>query len=163
MTAEPEYLIGEVRVLTVRAETLFCITTQAPMNQLDEELDRLMPLLEAAQAEGGIAAAGPVVVRYFATGQDGLWRMDVGVPVTGRDSVQPAGQAQLTALPALRCGALLYWGSLAHIGEAYNALRRGDPAAQLVPRGEGREWYLHFAGDDSNDNVILLQLEAAPG
>jgi effector-binding domain-containing protein len=157
-----DHLIGQVRFMTARAERLFCVTTQAPRATLDDELGRLMPLLEAAQAAAGIATAGPVVVRYFATGQEQLWQMDVGVPVTAWDWVLPAGQAQIVTLPALRCAALLYWGSLAHIGEAYDALNRGVAQAGLAHQGEGREWYLRFAGDASDETVILLQLELNP-
>ena len=62
-TSMVDHLIGEVRIMTVREERLFCVTTRAPMETLDEELDRLIPLLEAAQAEAGIAGAGPTIVR----------------------------------------------------------------------------------------------------
>jgi hypothetical protein len=163
MSHNREYLIGQVRILTVRAERFFCVSTQAPREKLDEELGRLMPLLEAAQDESRIATAGPVVVRYFATEPQGIWQMDVGVPVTAWDWVQPSGQAHLVTLPALHCAALLHWGSLAYIGESYSVLNQGITDANLVQRGEGREWYLHFAGDTSNDNIILLQLEVCPG
>lgn len=157
--SEHDYLVGKVRVIMAREERLFCVTTRAPIEKLDEELDRLMPLLEAAQAEAGLRGAGPTVVRYFMTEEGGIWRMDVGVPVTSWDWVQPAGQAQIVTIPAIHCGALLHWGSLAHIGTAYEMLRQGIADAGFRHAGEGREWYLHFTGDTSDDNVILLQLE----
>lgn len=120
--------------------------------------ETLRPLLEAAQAEANIVAAGPTMIRYFATEHAGQWHMDVGVPIS-RDWVQAAGEAQIVTAPALECGAILHWGSLAHIGDSYAALNRGITEAGLTNVGEGREWYLHFAGDTSTDNVILLQLE----
>ncbi len=157
-TPSRDYVVSPVRVMTVPEVRLFCVTTEAPFDKLDEELDRMIPLLEAAQAEAGIATAGPTVIRYFATEYAGQWHMDVGVPMS-RDWVQPAGEARIVIAPALECGAILHWGSLAHIGDSYAALNRGIAEAGRTNVGEGREWYLHFAGDTSTDNVILLQLE----
>ena len=155
-----DHQIGQVRVMTVPEERLFCVTTHAPMQELDNELERMMPLLEAAREKAGFVG-GPIVIRYFATEEEGIWQMDVGVPVTPWDWVQPAGEAQIVDMPALRCGALLHWGGLQYIGESYGALNQGITAAGLQAKGEGREWHLHFAGDASDNNVILLQLEVA--
>jgi effector-binding domain-containing protein len=161
LTPSLDYVVSPVRLMTVPEVRLFCVTTQAPFDKLDEELNRMIPLLEAAQAEAGIATAGPTITRYFATGTPGAWQMDVGVPITW-DLVRAAGEAQIVTLPPLGCAALLHWGSLEHIGESYAALKRGIAEAGLSAVGEGREWYLHFAGDTSPGNVILLQLEVKP-
>jgi effector-binding domain-containing protein len=160
-TTVVDHLIGEVRIMTVREERFFCVTTRAPMETLDQELDRLMPLLEEAQAEAGIAGAGPTVVRYFVTEEPEIWQMDVGVPVTSLDWVRPARDAEVVTLPEMRCGALLHWGSLEHIHESYATLNQGIAAAGLKNVGEGREWYMHFQGDVSDDTIVLLQLEVA--
>ena len=58
----------------------------------------------------------------------------------------------------IRCAALLHWGGLEHIGESYEALNGAISEAGLSATGEGREWYLRFAGDASVENVVLLQL-----
>ena len=161
VTRSSDYVVSPVRVMTVPEVRIFCVTTEAPFDKLDVELDRMIPLLEAAQAEAGIATAGPTVIRYFATEYAGQWHMEVGVAMS-RDWVQAAGEAHIVTAPALECGAILHWGSLAHIGDSYAALNRGIAEAGLTNVGEGREWYLHFAGDTSPDNVILLQLEVKP-
>jgi effector-binding domain-containing protein len=157
-TKVSDHLVGQVRVMTVPEERLFCVTTHSPMQKLDEELDRMIHLLEAAREEAG-SVGGPVVIRYFATDEEGIWQMDVGVQVTNSDWLRSAGEAQIVELPALRCGALLHWGSLKYIGESYEALNQGIAAAGLKAKGEGREWHLQFVGDVSDNNVILLQLE----
>jgi effector-binding domain-containing protein len=167
MMSEPEqpdmlpsldYVVSPVRVMTVPEVRLFCVTVQAPFDKLDDELNRAIPLLEAAQAEANIATAGPTVIRYFATENAGQWQMDVGVPISW-DWVQATGEAQIVTAPALECGAILHWGSLEHIRDSYTTLKQGIAEAGRTAVGEGREWYLHFAGDTSPDNVILLQLE----
>ena len=147
-----------MRVLTMREETLFCIASSpTEMTGLDEELDRLMPQLEAAKDAAGLGLVGPVVIRYFPTGEPDTYVMEVGVPV--RAGTPAAGAAQVKTLPSFRCAALLHWGSLEHIGQAYETLFEAVKAASLEPGGEGREWYYHFEGDASPNNIIGLQLE----
>lgn len=157
--ANPDHVIGATRIQTVPEVRYFRVTVNAPFDKLDEVLDPLIVKLEQAQAAADIAALGPVIVRYFPTGEPTIYRMDIGVPV--KDDVLAAGDAEIELLPSIRCGALLFWGSLEHIGAAYGALNKGIADAGLTNRGEGREWHLHFEGDTSPNNVILLQLEVA--
>ncbi|HUT20604.1 MAG TPA: hypothetical protein VM366_15720, partial [Anaerolineae bacterium] len=69
-----------------------------------------------------------------------------------------AGAAQVKTLPPYHCASLLYWGSLEHIGEAYEALSGAIKEAGLEQSGEGREWHYHFEGDASLNNVIGLHM-----
>ncbi|MBN1246598.1 MAG: hypothetical protein JXC32_03020 [Anaerolineae bacterium] len=151
------FVIGPVRLLTVREETFFhVVCPPTAMADLDRELDRKMPLLEAAKAAAGIAQLGPIVVRYYKTEEPDIYVMEVGVPVM--PDTEAAGEARIMQLPPLRCASLLYWGSLEHIGDAYAALTSVVQEAGLAPVGEGREWYYCFEGDTSPNNVIGLQM-----
>jgi effector-binding domain-containing protein len=158
MSERPEFLIGQMRVQTMREETFFHVTGRpVPMSALDEELDRLIPLLEAAQAEAGIAQVGPVVIRYYLlSGGADTYVMELGVPVS--PDTPAAGEAQVKVLPSYRCASLLYWGSLAHIVPAYEALLGAIKDAGLQQTGEGREWHYHFEGDVSPNNVLGLHM-----
>lgn len=82
--------------------------------------------------------------------------MEIGVPV--KPGMQPAGEALVKTLPPFHCATLLYWGILAHIVEAYGALNQAIKEAGLEPDGEGREWYYHFEGDTSPNNILGLHL-----
>ena len=158
MTSNADYLISQMRVLTLREQPFFYVTCPpTPMHALDEELSRMMPRLEAAQEEAHITGDAPVIVRYFPTGEADLYVMETGVPV--KPGTQPTGKAQVKTLPPYRCAALLYWGSLEHIGEAYGALNQAIKDAGLEQTGEGQEWYYHFEGDASPNNVIGLHME----
>jgi effector-binding domain-containing protein len=158
MTDEPEFLIGQMRLQTVREETFFYVSCQpTAMSALDQELDKLVPILEVAQAQAHVGDGAPVIIRYYKTGEPGLFTMEVGVPV--RSGTLPAGEAQVMTLPPVRCASLIYWGSLAHIGQAYETLMRAIKAAGLEHSGESREWYYHFEGDTSPNNVIGLQMQ----
>lgn len=156
--ATPEFVISQMRVQTMREQPFFYVVSRpTAMGGLDKELDLLMPKLEAAQAAADIAQVGPVVIRYFGSGDPDTFVMEVGVPV--KAGTQPAGKAQVKTLPLFRCASLLYWGSLEHIGQAYETLTQSIREAGLEQTGEGREWYYHFEGDASPNNVIGLHIE----
>ncbi|HNT77380.1 MAG TPA: GyrI-like domain-containing protein [Anaerolineae bacterium] len=158
MSADVDYLIGQMRLQTMPEQPFFHVTS-APtaMAHLDEELNRLIPLLEAAQAEAHVGDGAPVIIRYYPTGAPEMYLMEVGIPV--KAGTQPAGEAQVTTLPPYRCAALLYWGSLAHIQEPYTALMQAIKDAGLTQGPECREWYYHFEGDTSPNNIIGLHME----
>ena len=82
MIDDSDFLIGQARLQTMREETFFHVRGQpTPMSGLDDELDQLIPLLEAAQEEAGIAQVGPVITRYFLSGGPDTYVMELGVPV----------------------------------------------------------------------------------
>ena len=161
--ANPEYVIGKLRVLTMKEQTFFYVTNQpTALANLDRDLDTLIGQLESAQAEAGNPATGPIIVRYYPAppgscpGEHDPFLMELGVPV--KPGTKPAGAAQIKELPPFRCAALLYWGSLAHIGDAYNALMQGIQEAGLERTGEGQEWHYRFEGDSSPNNVLGLHM-----
>ncbi|MHB1354568.1 MAG: hypothetical protein ACYCZF_01170 [Anaerolineae bacterium] len=157
-------MIGGMRVLTMDEQLYFYITnTPTSMSELDKDLDLMIPKLETAQALAGIAQVGPVIIGYHPvkseidTSKPLLYVMEIGVPI--KPGTKPAGEALLKTLPPFHCAALLYWGSLAHITEAYGALSQAVKEAGLEPLGEGREWHYHFEGDTSPNNVLGLHME----
>jgi effector-binding domain-containing protein len=153
----PDFLISQMRVQTMREETLFCVAcAPTPMAGLDKALDRMMPQLEAARAAASITQGEPVVIRYYKVDEPDLYVMEAGVPV--KAGTQATGEAQVTTLPPYRCASLLSWGSLEHIGQAYETLMQAIKEAGLEQTGEGREWHYHFEGDASPNNVIGLHM-----
>ncbi|MBN1139535.1 MAG: GyrI-like domain-containing protein [Anaerolineae bacterium] len=153
----PEFLIGQMRVVCTRQETFFHVAGRpTPMAKLDEELDRLIPLIEAAQDAAGIAQVGPLITRYYWVSEPDTYIMELGVPV--RPDTPAAGEAQVKTLSPIRCASLLFWGSLEHIGPAYEALMTAIKEAGLEPSGDNREWHYHFEGDSSPNNIIGLQI-----
>ncbi|MBN2003617.1 MAG: GyrI-like domain-containing protein [Anaerolineae bacterium] len=158
MTTQTDYIIGQMRVQTMPEQLFFYVVCPPiAMDRLDEELNRLMPLLGAARAEAHVGDGAPVIINYYPAGEAGEFAMEVGIPV--KAGAGPAGEAQVKILPVYRCAALLYWGSLEHIQEAYDALMKAIGEAGLERTGKGREWYYHFEGDASPNNVIGLHIE----
>lgn len=152
----PDHSFGELRVLTWAPFTYLSVGHAAPLADLDPLLDRLMAQLDAACDAASVRPLGPVVLRYGAQPERGdVWWLQAGYPV--RPGTPAAPGTQVCDLPAFRCAAMLYSGSLAHMGELHSRLMDGIRAAGLAAGAEGREWYLYFEGDSSPNNVIMLQ------
>ncbi|MHB1317145.1 MAG: hypothetical protein ACYCYF_00845, partial [Anaerolineae bacterium] len=154
-THNADYLITELRVLTMPETTLLCARCEpAPLEQLGAVFEPMMADLDRAQKAAGIYPAGAIHVRYYpaADGPEGrLYTMEVGVRVP--EGTAAEGPAMILTMPAQRCAGLLLWGSLAHIMEAYGALGKGVDAAGLERTGEFREIHYYFEGDESPRSV----------
>ena len=167
--AIPEFVISKMRVLTMPEMTFFYVTNQpTAFANLDRDLDPLLASLDAAKTQANIAEAQPGIVRYYrvkadpgkassGAGAPDLWLMEVGIPV--KPGTPPAGDALVKALPPYHCAALLLWGSLAHIGDAYSTLKQAIAEAGLENIGECQEWTYWFESVDSPRNLMGLYME----
>ena len=84
--------------------------------------------------------------------------MEFGVPV--KPGTPPAGEAKIKVLPPYHCAALLLWGGMAHMTEAYGTLKKAMQEAGLKRAGECREWYYHIDGVDSPLNLVGIYMQA---
>jgi hypothetical protein len=156
----PEFLITQMRVLTMKEMTFFYVTAQpVPFDRLDESLDALLSSLYIAKAQTHLTEAGPDIVRYYPAGTDrpGLFVMEVGVLV--KPGTEPAGEAQVKLLPPYRCASLLLWGGpVAHIGQTYETLSQAIQTAGLERTGECREYTYWFESVDSPNNLMGIYM-----
>ncbi|MBN1454595.1 MAG: hypothetical protein JW963_26495 [Anaerolineales bacterium] len=157
--AIPEFFISPMRVQTLPEITFFYVTSPPiPFSDLDKYLDLLLESLYAAKAQAGLGEAGPDITRYYrvSAGEPDMVLMEVGIPV--KPGTQPAGAAQVKILPPYPCASLLLWGSLAHIVEAYEALKKAMEEAGLEHTGECQEWNYYFLGVESPHNLIGITM-----
>jgi effector-binding domain-containing protein len=157
--AATDFLIGQMRVLTMPALTYFYVTNQpVPFADLDKDFDPLLDKLCEAQALAHIPEAGPEITRYYkvSAGEPDLYLMETGVSV--KPGTLPAGEALVRTLPPYRCAALMHWGGLLHLAQSYAALSQAVKAAGLQPTGECREWNFYFESVESPNDLIGLYM-----
>lgn len=118
----------------------------------------MLDSLYAAKAQAGLSQAGPDMTRYYKAGHvaSDLYMMEIGIPV--KPGTQPAGAAQVKVLPPYHCAGLLLWGSLAHIGPAYETLKKAIQEAGLEHTGENREWVYYFESGESPHNLMGIYM-----
>jgi effector-binding domain-containing protein len=151
--SRPEFVVGQVRLQPTSPFTFFRVGDETTRAEADTALDALMEDLSRAVESEGLAGPGPVVLVCQSRGEE-LY-LEAGYAV--QPEVAPASSARVRTVPGAPCASLLYWGSLRHYPKAHEALWQGIQQAGLTYGNELREWYLHFEGDDSPNNVILLQ------
>jgi hypothetical protein len=163
LSATPEFMITPMRQMLMPEITFFYVTNQpTEIGNLDRDLDFLLDRLYAAKAQAGMAEAGPDITRYYNVnpghhpGEPDLFLMEVGIPV--KPGTLPAGEAKIKTLPPFPCAGLLLWGSLMHVGQAYDALKQSLQSSGLKHSGESREWNYRFESVDSPINLLGLYM-----
>lgn len=160
----PQFLISQMRMLTMPAMTFFYVTNQpTAFANLEADLDPLLESLYEAKTLAHLTGAGPDIVRYYPVksggqpGETNLFVMEVGIAV--QPGTSPAGKAQIQELPSYACAGILLWGGLTHVGEAYKVLQQTIQAAGLKPAGETREWTYWFEKVDSPNNLMGIYMQ----
>ncbi|NPV08610.1 MAG: hypothetical protein HPY83_11710 [Anaerolineae bacterium] len=153
MEADPEFVIGQMRLQTTEPFLYFRVGSETSRAEADATLDALMAELDEARAGSDASTEGPVVL-IARFGDEGLY-LEAGHRI-GPEAAS-CETARVRLVEGRRCASLLYWGSLEHYAKAHEALVLGMRQAGLTGAGELREWYLQFEGDSSPDNVMLLQ------
>lgn len=117
----------------------------------------LTPLLEAANS-GKIQKTGPIYMVYTDMSDDMSrpFKLQVGAPV--RPGTEGWDNYKIRTLQPLRAATVMYSGSLANIGQAYQQIFTDLFAAGLTPSGQNREIYLYWEGTQSSNNVVLIQI-----
>jgi hypothetical protein len=148
-----DFSISQMRALDMPGMTFFYATSKPVLfANLDKVLDPLLDSLYQARQAAPITSPGPDIVRYYKMGEGDLYQMEVGIQVP--PGTKPAGAAQVKLLPPYPCAALLLWGSLAHIVQAYVAMGQAMEAAGLQHNGEVREITYYFQSVDSPNNLM---------
>ena len=161
MTTLPasDYFIAPMRVLDMPAINFFYVANQpTAQSNLDRDLDLLLDSLYQAKAQANLAQVGPDIVRYYKveSGEPDLTCMEVGIAV--KTNTLPAGAAQVKVLPAYRCAAVLLWGGLGHITDAYNILMQSMKEAGLAHPGDTREIHYAFETPSSPNNLMGIYM-----
>lgn len=153
LTQEPSF--GQMHVQNVRGFTYLYASVRTTMDAIKADIEVCMTKVEAARDSAGITVTGPYVFAYTMGGDMSDFEMRTGFPVAA--GTQPAGGADVADVPDFRCATLVYVGSLSHIGRAWENLVQAMRREGLTPLAESREWYLYFEGEESANNVIMLQ------
>ena len=160
INATPDFLISRMRELNLPEMHFFYVTSQpCAFGSLDQVLDPLIDRLYEAKRLAHIiqSGPGPDMVRYYPAGDSsGLYIMEVGIAVPAE--TQPAGAAQVKALPPYRCAGVLLWGSLAHIAQAYTTLTQAMKDAGWPHSGEVRECTYSFESPVSPNNLMGIYM-----
>jgi effector-binding domain-containing protein len=152
---DPPFIISQVRIQDSKGFDYFYVSGSAKMEQMPIVMGQLMGKLEAAIKEGKVVDIGGPVAIYTMTKPDATISIQVGAPTEGE--AKPVGDAKVRKVEGKRTASLIYVGPLTSIAQAYQALEKAIKDKGLTAGGERREFYLYWEGQDSANNVYMLQ------
>jgi effector-binding domain-containing protein len=157
---DPPFIISQVRIQDSKSFDYFYVSGSAKMEQMPIVMGKLMGKLEAAikeaaRKEGKVVDIGGPVAIYTMTKPDAPISIQVGSPTEGE--AKPIGDAKVRKVEGKRTASLIYVGPLTSIAKAYQALEKAIKDKGLTAGGERREFYLYWEGQDSANNVYMLQ------
>src|ERR1700722_6407691 len=118
----------------------------------------IQQVAKAMEANHIAPSGGPVVLCHGATRDPNhVFTMDIGFPV--RDNTPAVGECKVTELAPFQCASAVYTGAPARVGDALHELYRQTRDAGHVSADRLRIRSLYYEGDDSANNVFLLEIE----
>lgn len=156
--AEPDYVIGQPRLQKVEGFHFFYIEQEhAEPGQEGPSMASLTKKARDAYAKViGESYAPALCVMWFGVlGVPDLYDNQVGFAV--REGTTPLGEAKVRYVEPTLCVSLLAWGDEGAFAKSYGPLIAFAEDKGLKCIQGFREWDLHWEGDKSKNNIILIQ------
>jgi effector-binding domain-containing protein len=157
--AEDDSSTTKMRVKQVAARTFLCTKETLKIEDVPAFIRRTITPLVEASTDLKIGNAGPPLMSYLG------YRGDASQPFTAELAIPARAAAENYKGPfyfrsagPFKCASVIYQGPVTKVGEAWMALVTQATEAGLKPKGDSREVYLWWEGEDSQNNVIELQL-----
>jgi hypothetical protein len=154
---EPDNDVGKAQVRTLAAARYAYRAEQVTFATMGPAIMKVMQPLTAAIGEGKIKVAGPTMFVFEGAGVQEVFTLKIGTIIAPGSTV-PEGW-QVTDYPPYHCISLLYTGKPEGTGAAWGQLNEAAAATMLDRVGVGREYYLHWEGPQSPNNVVMLAME----
>lgn len=118
----------------------------------------LVNKVRQTMADNKIAEAGPCIMCYSGMGEDPSKEFEITIGYPVNQSVKAIGDCKTKSLPAFKCAATTYSGSVKHVSEAYPVIYGAFFQSGRVPGSEGREYYIYWEDEKSENNVLLIAI-----
>jgi len=157
-TSHEGYVVTPMRVQETKgAETFVYTESETSFANLHETIDKLMKQINEALNTGKFQPDGPVIFIYKdVADMSKPFTLQVGMPA--HSGAQAGGAIKIRKLQGLRSATIVYSGSVDGIPKAYPQLFADLSAAGLTPGGENREIYAYWEGEESPNNVVVIQI-----
>ena len=150
---------GKMRVKEVAARTFFCTKKELKIEQEPEFIRAsIRPLMEAStDLKLGYVGAPTLSYIGYRGEREKSFTAELGVPVR-KKSDEKKGGFYFREAPKFKCASIIIQGRVDKVGESWMALVQQATDSGHIPSGESREVYLAWEGEESENNIIELQL-----
>jgi len=145
-----------VHVRTLGEQPYFYAEIETSFQELGEAVVPILEELEKLEQGKKVTFTGTAVFVYHNAAMDpnAKFKLHVGFPV--KEGTAGQGRFKVRKLAPFKCATLLYGGPLSSVGQAYEKLM--GAVGDRKRTAESREYYLHWEGMDSPNNVEMIAI-----
>ena len=150
--------LSEVATRTLGAQTFLYAETETTFQELGQAAATVLDKLEKMESPKKVTYPGSVIFVYRGATMDGAkkFKLQIGYAV-GEGAEAPAGgEFKVRKLEPFKCATVLYGGPISSVGSAYEKLMGTVGRQGRKMTDETREYYLHWEGEQSPNNVELI-------
>src|SRR4051812_4526627 len=152
--AADELQLSEVAARTMGPQTILYREVETSLADLGQTVGPILGELETLVKEKKVVFAGGTIFVYHGASQDPAKKVKLQVSFAVEEGTEAQANFKVRRLEPFKCRTVLYGGPISSISRAYEKLF-GNLAGDK-PTEETREYYLHFEGVDSPNNVQLV-------
>jgi hypothetical protein len=152
--AADDVQVSEPAVRTLGSQTILYREVETSLSEMGEAITPILQDLEKLVTEKKVVRAGDTIFIYQGLTQDPTKKFKVQVSFAVPDGTEPQGDFKVRKLDPFKCVTVLHGGPIPTIPRAYEKAYAG--LAGSTPTGETREYYLHFEGVESPNNVQVV-------
>jgi hypothetical protein len=152
--AEDAVQLSDVAVRTLGAQTIVYKEVETTMAEMGDAITPILNDLEKLVTEKKVVRSGETIFVYQGATQDPNTKFKLQVSFAVPEGTQAQGDFKVRKLEPFKCATVLFGGPIPQIGKAFEKVFGG--LGSNTPTGEHREYYLHFEGLDSPNNVQFI-------
>lgn len=149
-----EVQVTEVAVRTMGSQTILYQEIETTLADLGTAIGPILEGLEKLVKEKKVVYGGSTIFVYQGATDDPAKKFKLQVSFAVLDGTVAQGDFKVRKLEPFKCATVLYGGPISAVAKAYEKVYGG--LAGNIPTGETREYYLHFEGVESPNNVEII-------
>ncbi|HRK29761.1 MAG TPA: GyrI-like domain-containing protein [Tepidisphaeraceae bacterium] len=155
--AEGESVTSAMRVQEMGPLNFFHTTVTMTFEKMDG-VAQIIGEMEAAIKEKKITAGGTVIFVYQGAAPDPTKEFELSIGMHVEAGTEGFDKWKVTELPSFKAATVMHSGPVKTISTAYQKIFPEIFAKGLQPTGENREFYLYWEGEESANNIMLVQV-----
>jgi effector-binding domain-containing protein len=146
--------LSTVHLRTLAGEPYFYAEIETSFQELGQAVVPILEELEKLEADKKVIYTGTAIFVYRGVTEDfsKKFTLQVGFPV--KEGTEGQGRFKVRKLAPFKCATILYGGPISSVSQAYEKLMGAVGSRKRT--GENREYYLHWEGEDSPNNVEMI-------
>jgi effector-binding domain-containing protein len=155
---DDDFVISGMRVQELKGINYEFVGSTTSLHQLGDSIRQATGKIAPLIKSGDVRPQGPLLIIFHGVNgdPDQQFPFEVGFPVAEETKVVDG--LQIKQLDKFRCATVIYSGPMSQIKKAYSAVYNDLLNEGLEPTDEGRQSVLMFEGDDSVNNVALIEV-----